>query len=71
MRPRPYRTSRSSSFRFDELKDVSHIALDEEADHVAWGHGAAALKELYGAPWGTTGPAQPRTPSTETEREAE
>jgi predicted NBD/HSP70 family sugar kinase len=55
------------------LKDVSEIALDEEADDAAWARGAAAaaLKELYGAPWSTTGPARPRNPSTETERGAE
>lgn len=55
------------------LKDVSEIALDEKADDTAWARGAAAaaLKELYGAPWSTTGPARPRHPSTGTEREAE
>ena len=55
------------------LKDVSEIALDEEADDTDWARGAAAaaLKELYGAPWSTTGPARPRNPSTETAREAE
>jgi hypothetical protein len=55
------------------LKDVSEIALDEEADDTAWTRGAAAaaLKELYGAPWSTTGPARPRNSTTETGREAE
>ena len=55
------------------LKDVSEIALDEEADDAAWARGAAAaaLKELYGAPWSRTGPARPRNPPTETAREAE
>jgi hypothetical protein len=55
------------------LKDVSKIALDEQADGTAWARGAAAaaLKELYGAPWSTTRPARPRNPSTEAEREAE
>lgn len=55
------------------LKDVSEIVLDEEADDTAWARGAAAaaLKELYGAPWSTTGPARPRNPSIETGREAE
>lgn len=54
------------------LKDVSEIVLDEEADDKAWARGAAAaLKELYGAPWSTTGPARPRNSSPETEREAE
>ena len=39
----------------------------------AWARGAAAaaLKELYGAPWSTTGPARPRNPATDTEREAD
>lgn len=44
------------------LSDVSEIALDAEADDTAWARGAAAaaLKQLYGAPWNTTGPAKPR-----------
>jgi predicted NBD/HSP70 family sugar kinase len=44
------------------LSDVSEIALDAEADDTAWARGAAAaaLKQLYGAPWSTTGPAKPR-----------
>ena len=37
----------------------------------ARGAAAAALKELYGAPWSTTGPARPRNPLNESEREAE
>jgi len=55
------------------LKDVSHSALAEEAGGIAWTRGAvaAALKELYGAPWSTTGPGRPRHSSTGTEREAE
>jgi hypothetical protein len=44
------------------LGDVSEIALDTEADDTAWARGAAAaaLKQLYGAPWSSTGPARPR-----------
>lgn len=44
------------------LSDVSEIALDAEADDTDWARGAAAaaLKQLYGAPWSSTGPAQPR-----------
>src|SRR4051812_1986084 len=44
------------------LSDVSEIALDAEADDADWARGAAAaaLKQLYGAPWSTTGPAKPR-----------
>jgi predicted NBD/HSP70 family sugar kinase len=44
------------------LGDVSEIALDAEADDTAWARGAAAaaLKQLYGAPWSSTGPARPR-----------
>jgi predicted NBD/HSP70 family sugar kinase len=53
------------------LGDVSEIVLDEEADDTAWARGAAAaaLKELYGAPWSTTGPARPRNSFDESERE--
>ena len=44
------------------LSDVSEIALDTEADDTDWARGAAAaaLKQLYGAPWSSTGPAKPR-----------
>jgi hypothetical protein len=44
------------------LKDLSEIALDKQADDTAWARGAAAaaLKELYGAPWSTTGSARTR-----------
>jgi len=44
------------------LSDVSEIALDREADDTDWARGAAAaaLKQLYGAPWSSTGPAKPR-----------
>jgi predicted NBD/HSP70 family sugar kinase len=53
------------------LADVSEIAVDD-ADDTAWARGAAAaaLKELYGAPWNTTGPARPRSPQIASEREA-
>jgi predicted NBD/HSP70 family sugar kinase len=52
------------------LSDVSEIALDADADDAAWARGAAAaaLKQLYGAPWSSTGPAKPRH---EVEREEE
>jgi predicted NBD/HSP70 family sugar kinase len=44
------------------LSDVSEIAVDGEADDTDWARGAAAaaLKQLYGAPWSSTGPAKPR-----------
>jgi predicted NBD/HSP70 family sugar kinase len=47
------------------LADVSEIVVDDEADDTAWARGAAAaaLRELYGAPWGTTGPALRRAPA--------
>jgi predicted NBD/HSP70 family sugar kinase len=52
------------------LADVSEIVVDD-ADDTAWARGAAAaaLLELYGAPWGTTGPARPRNAKTLRERE--
>ncbi len=45
------------------LADISEIAVDQ-IDDTAWARGAAgaALRELYGAPWGTTGPVRPRMP---------
>ena len=45
------------------LADVSDIVVKEWSDG-AWVRGAAAmtLRELYGAPWGTTGPAPTREP---------
>lgn len=48
----------------DTLKNVAQIII-EEADDTLWARGAAAvaLGELYGSPWGTTGPA--RTFNTE------
>ncbi len=51
------------------LGDVSEIALDTEADDTAWARGAAAaaLKQLYGAPWSSTGPARPRHDDGENE----
>ncbi len=53
------------------LADVSEVTVDEEADDTAWARGAAAaaLKELYGAPWSTTGPARPRHSNNGSERE--
>jgi predicted NBD/HSP70 family sugar kinase len=44
------------------LADISEIVIDA-ADDTAWARGAAAaaLRELYGAPWRTTGPARPRS----------
>lgn len=43
------------------LADVSEIAVREWSEQI-WVQGAAAmtLRELYGAPWGTTGPASLR-----------
>lgn len=45
------------------LADVATILVDH-LDETAWARGAAAavLRELYGAPWSTTGPARPRFP---------
>ena len=46
--------------------------LDQQILLSAHGGAAAApLRELYGAPWSTTGPARPRNSTTETGREAE
>jgi len=41
------------------LSNVAEIVVDEVADEL-WARGAAAvaLGELYGSPWGTTGPAR-------------
>jgi len=41
------------------LSNVAEIVIDEAADEL-WARGAAAvaLGELYGSPWGTTGPAR-------------
>ena len=43
------------------LADVAEIVVREWSDGI-WGRGAAAmtLRDLYGAPWGTTGPAADR-----------
>lgn len=43
----------------DSLRNVAEIVIDEVSDE-AWARGAAAvaLGELYGSPWGTTGPAR-------------
>ena len=45
------------------LGDVATLVVDE-LDDTAWAGGAAgvALRALYGAPWGTTGPMPPNTP---------
>jgi predicted NBD/HSP70 family sugar kinase len=53
------------------LADVSEVTVDD-ADDSAWARGAAAaaLLELYGAPWGTTGPARPRNAKHVRDREA-
>jgi hypothetical protein len=47
------------------LADVSDIVVREWTDDI-WVRGAAAmtLRDLYGAPWGTTGPAPIREPRT-------
>ena len=52
------------------LSEVSEIVVDD-ADDAAWARGAAAaaLHDLYGAPWGTTGPARPRAAVYSRERE--
>jgi predicted NBD/HSP70 family sugar kinase len=46
------------------LADVSDIVVREWSDE-NWVRGAAAmtLRDLYGAPWGTTGPASMREPA--------
>jgi hypothetical protein len=46
------------------LSDVSDIVVREWSDGI-WVRGAAAmtLRDLYGAPWGTTGPALKREAS--------
>ena len=43
------------------LADVSEIVVRDWGDET-WARGAAAmaLRELYGAPWSTTGPARPQ-----------
>lgn len=45
------------------LRDMTNLVVDD-IDDIAWARGAAgvALRELYGAPWGTTGPVKPGTP---------
>ena len=47
------------------LADVSDIVV-REWNEENWVRGAAAmtLRDLYGAPWGTTGPASMREPAT-------
>ena len=41
------------------IPSVAQIVVREWSDGI-WGRGAAAmtLRDLYGAPWGTTGPAR-------------
>ena len=53
------------------LADVSDLVVREWDDSI-WARGAAAmtLRDLYGAPWGTTGPA-PRASAMIREREHE
>jgi len=43
------------------LSDVAHIVVRDFSDDI-WTRGAAALtlRDLYGAPWGSTGPARPQ-----------
>jgi hypothetical protein len=50
------------------LADVSEIVAREWSDGI-WVRGAAAmtLRDLYGAPWNTTGPARPSTAIAEGE----
>lgn len=46
----------------EQLKTVAQIIIDDVDDEL-WARGAAAvaLGELYGSPWGTTGPARSHT----------
>jgi predicted NBD/HSP70 family sugar kinase len=45
----------------ETIADVAEIVVHESSDDI-WARGAAALtlRDLYGAPWGTTGPAKKR-----------
>ena len=54
------------------LADVSDIVVREWSDSI-WVRGAAAmtLRDLYGAPWGTTGPAPIREPQASIVGEAQ
>ncbi|SER35363.1 transcriptional regulator, MarR family [Faunimonas pinastri] len=53
------------------LSDVTELVTDD-MDDSAWARGAAAtaLRELYGAPWGTTGPARGPAPINHQEETA-
>jgi hypothetical protein len=46
------------------LADVANIVVRDFGDDI-WARGAAAmtLRDLYGAPWSSTGPARPQQPS--------
>jgi len=45
----------------ETIADIAEIVIHEASDDI-WARGAAALalRDLYGAPWGTTGPAKRR-----------
>jgi predicted NBD/HSP70 family sugar kinase len=45
----------------ETIADIAEIVVHEASDDI-WARGAAALtlRDLYGAPWGTTGPAKKR-----------
>jgi predicted NBD/HSP70 family sugar kinase len=47
----------------EPIADITQIVVHEAGDDM-WARGAAALtlRDLYGAPWGTTGPARKREP---------
>jgi predicted NBD/HSP70 family sugar kinase len=47
----------------ETIADITEIVVHEASDDI-WARGAAALtlRDLYGAPWGTTGPARKREP---------
>jgi predicted NBD/HSP70 family sugar kinase len=47
----------------EPIADITEIVVHEAGDDM-WARGAAALtlRDLYGAPWGTTGPARKREP---------
>ena len=68
---RPLRETVAASLP-PSLADVSDIAVREWSDST-WVRGAAAmtLRDLYGAPWGTTGPAPIREPQASVVGEAQ
>jgi len=51
----------ASTFPILDIRAVADIVVHRWDDDM-WARGAAAmtLRDLYGAPWGTTGPAQRR-----------